>query len=131
MKNLLTILGLILCISAVAQKEPVEVDGGFKVEIQTSAICEMCKNTLEKDLAFEKVVKEATLSLDDEVITVIYHPKRTDAQIIRRRITLVGYHADTLTRDSKAYDNLPMCCKDGAHGTPIAQVPLKPKDDNR
>ena len=113
-----------------SQKEPVEVDGGFKVKIQTSAICEMCKNTLEKDLAFEKGVKEASLNLDDKVMTVVYHPKRTDAQTIRRRITLVGYHADTLARDSKAYDNLPMCCKDGAHGTPIPQVPLKAKDDN-
>ncbi|WP_424961356.1 heavy-metal-associated domain-containing protein [Ekhidna sp.] len=124
------IILLISTIQSFAQKEPIEVDKGFKVEIQTSAICEMCQYALEKDLAFEKGVKEASLSLDDKVMTVVYNPKKTDAQTIRKRITLVGYHADTLARDSLAYDNLPMCCKDGAHGTPIPQVPLAPKDGN-
>ncbi|MEQ8629578.1 heavy metal-associated domain-containing protein [Ekhidna sp.] len=124
------LLMISLLTSSFGQKEPIEVDKGYKVEIQTSAICEMCQYALEKDLAFEKGVKEATLNLDDKVMTVVYNPKKTDAQTIRKRITLVGYHADTLARDSIAYDNLPMCCKDGAHDTPIPQVPLPPKDGN-
>ena len=130
MKHILSITTFLVALAAFGQKEPVEVDGGFKVEIQTSAICEMCQYTLEKDLAFEKGVKEALLNLDDKVMTVIYNPKRTDAQAIRERITKVGYHADTLARDPIAYDKLPMCCKDGSHGTPVPQVPLKPKKDN-
>ena len=87
----------------------------------------MCQYTLEKDLAFEKGVKEAVLNLDDKVMTILYNPKKTDPETLRRRITMVGYHADTLTRNSTAYDKLPMCCKDGSHGTPIPQVPLAPK----
>ncbi|MEO1257114.1 MAG: hypothetical protein AAFY41_19855, partial [Bacteroidota bacterium] len=87
--------------------------------------------TLEKDLAFEKGVKEATLNLDDKVMTILYNPKKTDDQTLRERITKVGYHADTLARDPIAYDKLPMCCKDGSHGTPIPQVPLKSNKDNR
>ncbi|WP_420318509.1 heavy-metal-associated domain-containing protein [Ekhidna sp.] len=130
MKNLLTVFGFIIVITATAQKDPVEVDNGFKVEIKTSGICEMCQYTLEKDLAFEKGVKEATFNIDDKVMTVVYNPKKTDAQTIRQRITMVGYHADTLARDSIAYEKLPMCCKDGSHGTPIPQVPLKPQGEN-
>ncbi|WP_425392017.1 cation transporter [Ekhidna sp.] len=129
MKHVLTLFGFLFMISATAQKEPIEVDNGFKVEIKTSGICEMCQYTLEKDLAFEKGVKEASFNLDDKVMSVVYNPKKTDAHTIRKRITLVGYHADTLARDSIAYDNLPMCCKDGAHGTPVPQVPLKGKDN--
>lgn len=123
---------VLMCISSLAslaQKEPVKVKDGFKIEIQTSAICEMCQYTLEKDLTFEKGVKEAMLNLDDKVMSVVFNPKKTDAQTIRKRITLVGYHADTLPRDSIAYENLPMCCKDGAHGTPVPQVPLKVEDN--
>ena len=45
-----------------AQKAPVKVDEGYQVEIKTSAICDMCKETLEYDLAFEKGVKEAILN---------------------------------------------------------------------
>lgn len=124
------ILLLFVTVQSFAQKEPVEVKDGYKVEIKTSAICEMCQYALEKDLAFEKGVKEATLSLDDKVMSVVYNPKKTDAQTIRERITMVGYHADTLARNAEAYENLPMCCKDGSHGTPVPQVPLKPKKDN-
>ncbi|MBC6400774.1 MAG: heavy-metal-associated domain-containing protein [Ekhidna sp.] len=112
-----------------AQNEPVEVEKGYKVAIKTSGICEMCKETLEYDLAFEKGVKEATLNLDDKVMTIVYNPKKTNPDKLRKRITKIGYHADWLARDSTAYQKLPFCCKDGSHGTPIPQVPLKTRDD--
>lgn len=129
MKNIIAIASLLVSIAGFGQKEPVEVKDGYKVEIQTSAICEMCQYALEKDLAFEKGVKEATLNLDDKVMTIVYNPKKTDAQTLRERITMVGYHADTLARNPISYDKLPMCCKDGSHGTPIPQVPIKAKDN--
>ncbi len=127
MKHTLLIFAMLSAYLTNAQQKPVEVDNGYKIDIQTSAICEMCQYTLEQDLAFEKGVKEATLNLDDKVMTILYNPKKTDAQTLRERITKVGYHADTLSRDAEAYKKLPMCCKDGSHGTPIPQVPLKPK----
>lgn len=121
---------IILSTHSWAQKEPTEVKEGYKVAIKTSAICEMCQYALEKDLTFEKGVKEATLNLEDKVMTIVYNPKKTDAQTLRHRIALVGYHADTLARNPIAYDNLPLCCKDGAHGTPIPQLPLEPKKNH-
>ena len=65
-------------------------------------------------------------------ITLIwnYNPKKVSEDQIRASITKVGYHADWMPRDSTAYENLPNCCKDGAHGTPIPQVPLKPNNEN-
>ncbi|NJN25276.1 MAG: cation transporter [Cyclobacteriaceae bacterium] len=86
-----------------------------KVAIKTSAICEMCKATLERDMAFEKGVKSSTLDMDTKVLTVEYNNTKTSADKIRKRITMVGYHADSLARDPKAYEKLPDCCKDGAH----------------
>ena len=86
-----------------------------KVKIKTSAICGMCKNAIESDLAFEKGVKSSEVDLDTKILTVTYNAKKTDADKIRERITKVGYHADSLQRDLKAYNALPACCKDGAH----------------
>lgn len=86
-----------------------------KVEIKTSAICIMCKNTIEEDLAFEKGVKSSDLDLETKMLTVAFNSKKTTADKIRTRITKVGYHADSLQRDEKAYNKLPDCCKDGAH----------------
>lgn len=129
MRILTTLIFTTLSIITFAQKTPVEVADGYKIEIKTSAICEMCKETLEYDLAFEKGVKEAVLNLDDKVLSITYNPKRTDPDKLRERITKVGYHADWIERDIESYKKLPFCCKDGSHGTPVPQVPTK-KIDN-
>ena len=100
---------------ALAQKPPVAIGKGYKVEILTSAICEMCKEAIESDLTFEKGVKSIDLDVETKVATIEYNPKKTTADKLRKRITLVGYHADNFMRDSVAYENLPFCCKDGAH----------------
>lgn len=119
MKAILTILSVAACLVASAQKEPVKVKGGNQVEIKTSAVCDMCKEAIESDLTFEKGVKSAVLDVDSKILTVVYKPGKTDAETIRKRVTKVGYNADNLKRDPKAYDNLPMCCKDGAHAEEI------------
>ncbi|HBH24974.1 MAG TPA: MerP protein [Cytophagales bacterium] len=85
------------------------------VEIQTSAVCIMCKNTIERDMAYEKGVKSSDLDLDTKILTVEYNAKKTDPDKIRTRITQIGYHADDKKRDPEAYSKLPECCQDGGH----------------
>lgn len=127
MRTLFIISLLVISKFAIGQSKPTETANGFKIEIQTSAICQMCQHTLEEDLAFEKGVKEATLNLDNKVMTIVYNSKKTDPDKLRKRITKVGYHADWIERDSTAYSKLPFCCKDGSHGTPTPQLPVKKK----
>lgn len=100
---------------AIAQQQPVEVKGGYKIDIMTSAICDMCKHAIEYDLTFRKGIKDVNLDLDTKVVSVVYNPKKTDTNTIRKHITMVGYHADSLQRDPVAYEKLPFCCKDGGH----------------
>lgn len=128
MRTIFSLTVVAFCLTAAAQKTPVAVASGNKVVIQTSAICEMCKEALEYDLAFEKGVKDATLNLDDKIFSIVYNPKKTNPDKLRERITKVGYHADWLERDSVAYKKLPFCCRDGSHGTPIPQIPTKKTD---
>jgi mercuric ion binding protein len=82
-----------------------------QVQIKTSAICGMCKNKIEHDLALEKGIKSVSLDLDTKVVTVGYNPKKTDPDQIRKAISLIGYDADKVPADKKAYDKLPGCCK--------------------
>jgi periplasmic mercuric ion binding protein len=81
------------------------------IKIQTSAICETCKKTLEGDLSFEKGVKKSVLDLDTKILTVIYNPEKTNPEKIRIAVTKSGYDADSLHADPKAYKHLPECCK--------------------
>jgi periplasmic mercuric ion binding protein len=109
MKNNFTIRILLfvslLCISANLLAQTAEV------KIKTSAVCDMCKRAIERDLAFEKGIKKVALDLDSNVVTVLYNTKKTDEQKIRTALTLIGYDADSLIADSVAYLKLPECCK--------------------
>ncbi len=84
------------------------------VRIKTSAMCDQCKDKIENDLSFEKGVKSGNLDLKTKVVTVVYNPQKTDEQKIREAITKMGYDADSLLADEKAYKRLPACCKKDA-----------------
>ena len=71
----------------------------------------MRKETIERYMAFEKGVKQATVNLEDKTVTVKYSPKKTNPEKIRKAVTMSGYDADDLPADPKAYEKLSPCCK--------------------
>ncbi|MES2779681.1 MAG: heavy-metal-associated domain-containing protein [Bacteroidota bacterium] len=117
MKTIITLVACVLSLGAWAQIEKekaVTKDGLETIHIKTSAVCDMCKETLEKAMAYEKGVKESNLNVDSKVLTVTFDTKKTTAEKIRVAVTKAGYDADGLTADTKAYEHLDACCKKGA-----------------
>lgn len=89
-----------------------------QVQIRTSAVCGMCKTTLEKAMAYEKGVKAAELDVDTKLLTVVYRPDKTTPAKLRNAVVLAGYTADSLAADPRAFSRLPECCQkpeDGKH----------------
>jgi periplasmic mercuric ion binding protein len=86
-----------------------------EVKIKTSAQCGECKERIEKALAFEKGIKNATVNLENQVLTVVYYNKRTSPEKIRETIANIGYDADDVPAKKESYDKLPKCCKKGGH----------------
>lgn len=82
-----------------------------EIEIKVSSQCSMCKETIEKTLAFEKGVTKANVDLDKDVVVLTYKPAKTTPEKIRTAISKAGYDADDVPADAKAYANLPDCCK--------------------
>ena len=85
--------------------------GNDTLKVMTSAVCGECKEIIEKYLSFEKGVESSDLDVKSKVLTVVYNPKKTDAQKIRLAVTKSGYDADSLKADPKAFRKLPECCK--------------------
>jgi periplasmic mercuric ion binding protein len=81
------------------------------IQIKTSAVCNMCKNTIEKDLSFEKGVKSAVLDVPTQMLTVSYFPKKTSPDKIRKAVSKTGYDADDVPAEEKTYEKLDECCK--------------------
>lgn len=113
MKNHLLKLILLLVVAAVTpvtlfSQKPATAS---EIKIQTSAQCEMCKDRIEKAMAYEKGVKKSDLDLKNKVLTVSYNPSKTNPDKIRNAVSMVGYDADNVPADAKAYKALPPCCK--------------------
>ncbi len=81
------------------------------IKIKTSAMCDMCKETIEKVLAYEKGVKSSELDVDTKVCTVKYDATKTTPEKIKLAISKAGYDADEVLADPKAYAKLSPCCK--------------------
>lgn len=81
------------------------------LKIATSAQCEMCKERIEKAMAYESGVKFFELEMSDKFLTVVYKANRTNPDKIRKAVSDVGYDADDVKADEKAYSKLPACCK--------------------
>ena len=108
MKNVIMVLTLVLFATTgvFAQAKPEE-----EVKIKTSAVCKMCKATIEKNLAYEKGIKSAILDVPTQTVTVVYNAKKTNVNNIKKAITETGYDAEELPANPRAYDRLDDCCK--------------------
>jgi periplasmic mercuric ion binding protein len=117
MKNILNSVKLIfaaliissLTMNARAQEQKKEET----ITIKTSAVCGMCKERIENDMKFEKGVTEVSLNVKTKMLTVTYKTSKTNPEKLKIAVTKIGYDADELTADSKAYEKLPPCCKKG------------------
>jgi periplasmic mercuric ion binding protein len=83
------------------------------VEIQTSAICGMCKDRIEKELVFERGVRKVELDSETKIVTIEYRIGRNDKEKLKKAISKIGYDADDVPADKKAHDKLPACCQKG------------------
>jgi periplasmic mercuric ion binding protein len=109
-KNIFVFIFLLVSAITFADKPKTET-----VKIKTSAICEQCKETIEKKLAFTKGVIESSVDLDskDKITTVIFNPKKTTVDKIRKSIAQSGYDADEVPAVPASYEKLEACCKKG------------------
>lgn len=105
--SLIVLFALLFCgTTAAAQSKSLE-----SITIRTSAVCDMCVTTIESNVIYEKGVKKVKVDLDKSTIVVDYDPRKTTPDAIRKAITRLGYYADDLPGDPKAFADLPACCQ--------------------
>jgi periplasmic mercuric ion binding protein len=73
--------------------------------------CKTCVETIETALSAVKGIQSGKVNLDQKTATVSFLPAEVSVRDIDLVISKAGYDADSLKRDSVAYENLPPCCK--------------------
>lgn len=72
------------------------------VVYEVSMHCKSCKAKIERDLAFEKGVKEVTATLDEKMVTVKYDDAKTTPEKIAEAIKKLGYEAKVVEEKKKS-----------------------------
>lgn len=114
LRNLfLTALTSVMLMGNLFASAPTRDDKEKEVKIKTSAVCGMCKARIERNLAFEKGVKESSLDVKSKIVTIKYNPSKTDVAKLKANISKTGYDAEEVAADEAGYAKLPSCCKKG------------------
>lgn len=94
MKKLLnittTIVALFMATELSAQK-PKEESKIATVVIASEIDCNHCKEKIEKNIAFEKGVKELFVSLENKTVTISYRKDKNSAEKLCEAINKLGY----------------------------------------
>ncbi len=85
------------------------------VEIKTTAECQQCKDRIEKAVNKLDGIKSVDLVIDTKICKVSYDEKVVTLKEIREKIASVGYDADDVKKDPRAYKRLPKCCQIDGH----------------
>ena len=117
MKAIVLIITLCFSFALSAQKSS-KLD---TLVVRTSAVCEMCEQTIEGNLIYERGVKSVNLDLTTSEVKVGFDPRKTSPEKIRTALTKLGYYADDLPGDEKAFRDLPACCQAEGCGTKPAE----------
>lgn len=105
MKKLISLLALIILSITGVNAQIIES------KINTSGQCEHCKETIEKNIRFEKGVKKVEFDETTHLVTVKFDESKTNLKNIQMAISKLGYDADSIPADPKAYEKLNACCK--------------------
>lgn len=114
LKNITAVLAFIFIAGGVSAQDTKTA----VIDVKVSTQCEMCKERIEKALAFEKGVTNSVVDLEKDIVKVTYKKGKTTPEAIKKAISLVGYDADDVAADAKAYAKLPGCCKKPEDGGP-------------
>jgi len=92
------------------------------LDIHTSTVCDMCEQTIEENLIYEKGVKKVNVDLAKSEIHVEYDPKKNTPDGLRKAVAKLGYMADDIPGDEAAFKKLPLCCqKEGCGKMPVKE----------
>ena len=105
------LVALLLTLTSLAANAQSQSKNEQTASIKTSAVCGMCKKTIEKAMAYEKGIKSSSLDVDSKILTVVFDSRKTSLENIRKAVNESGYDADDKPASERAYKRLDDCCK--------------------
>ncbi len=98
-KYLIALVALMALTTLTAEAKEKQKDQSvcYKVNIH----CGSCKAKIEKSVPFHKGVKDLDVNMDNNTVTVLYNPTKTDSVKIRQAIEKLDFKVETLKPQAK------------------------------
>ena len=82
-----------------------------KVIINVDGVCMICKKRIEKAALSMKGVKYANWNVKTHDLSLIFDERKTELNLIKRKVAKVGHDTKEVKASQIDYDNLHPCCK--------------------
>lgn len=102
MKNIIiaSLLTILMAVTGV-NAENKKVNHNKTVTFDVSMTCENCVRTIEKNIAFEKGMKDMKVDLPSKRVTLTFDTRKTDEEKIIKSFEKLGYEAVVTDNPSK------------------------------
>jgi copper chaperone CopZ len=89
-------IGFTLCLTLSAQetKDKAKKKKGEEVTFTVNMYCENCKTKIEKNISWEKGVKDLTVDLEKKTVKIVYDAKKTTEENLKKAIEKLGFTAE-------------------------------------
>lgn len=95
------LLTIVMCLSVIgitAQNKNEKKGEKETVVFDVSMTCNNCKKKIEKNIPFEKGVKDLKVNLDDKTVLVVFQNNKTTPEQLQKAIEKLGYQV-TIHKD--------------------------------
>ena len=82
--------------------------------------CNNCKQKIEKNIPFDKGVKDVVVSLNDKTVVVQYDNTKTDVEKIKDSLKKIGFESEVAKEDEAKEAAAEGCCPKANSGCPKA-----------
>jgi copper chaperone CopZ len=87
----LAILVSLAALDAQEKKEQPQKKKSEDVTFDVNMFCENCKAKIEKNISWEKGVKDLTVDLEKKTVKIVYDPKKTTEEKLKKAVEKLGY----------------------------------------
>ena len=103
MKNLKVVLLIVgvFFITNVVNAQDKKQKKNETVKYWVSMDCAGCKAKVEKNIAYEKGIKDLVVDLETKTVTINYKTKKTDPQKIEKALQELGFKTEKLAIEEK------------------------------
>ncbi|MDR2628078.1 MAG: heavy-metal-associated domain-containing protein [Dysgonamonadaceae bacterium] len=103
MKNVVILIMALITGLGLSAQEKQDKSKKKKSETVTFAVnihCDNCKVKIEKNISWEKGVKNLRVDPEKKTVTIVYNPQKTTEENLKKAIEKLGYTCENSNRDA-------------------------------